>query len=220
MSHQNGKEIRFEPILKKFGFSEDDITAYWQRFYHSSMKYDALHARNWLHSRKKEREKHFPDFDDIESDFSTPPSLDDQHTNTGSTGMNINHSITALQDFNTVGVRFTDTNKVYTYKTSEDFTEGDHAVVCPSGILKIVQIVRVDDTPQIDFGSNVEYKWIVQRVSTVTYDTILDQEEQMAIQLRKTIANSKRKEVKEALLAEIGTEGQAKILAIMGGTEE
>ncbi len=211
MSRQNGKELRFNPILQRLGFSEVDISDYWQKFYHSSMKYDARHAARWIEDRVGS------DYEGMESEIE--PTLEEQHENSGSNTMSINHKITALQNFNTVGCRFDDTRKIYTYKTSENFEVGDKAIVCPNGSLKVVQIVRVDDTPQIEFGSNVEYKWIVQKIDLDSYNDRLEREEKMSVFIRQAIANKQREEVSAALEAVIGLSAVTELKALLSAPE-
>lgn len=214
----NDRERSYIEMMVADGISREHAAQYISYNRTSAKKYNLKYTRFWLR-------RNFPVYgnDSLTEDYEgmeTEPTTDELHTNEGNTGMNINHSITALQDFNTVGVRFTDSNKEYTYKTNDTFELGDSAVVCPNGILKIVRISRVDETPQIDFGSNVEYKWIVQKIDTTNYANITDQEERMAVELRKSIANKKRNEVKAALIEQIGAEGEAELLSIIGNIKD
>ncbi len=76
--------------------------------------------------------------------------------------------------FNTIGAKFEGTPRIYTYKVlaTAGFVEGDKAVVDVSGQLKIVDVVRVDRTPQIDPKADFEYKWVVCRVDLAAYKAL------------------------------------------------
>lgn len=209
------REKRYISELIDEGISAPHAIMYIQNNRTRALKYNLKYTFDWL---RKIYPEFYENLDNPVSDYKgmeTEPTLDEQHLNTGSSNMNINHTISALQEFNTVSVRFSDTSKTYTYKTKENFEAGDKAIVNPNGMLKVVTVIDVHETPQIDFGSNIEYKWIVQKVDTRAYEAILAQEEAIAVELRKSIAAKKRKEVKQELLESLGYQEVSKLQQIL-----
>lgn len=61
--------------------------------------------------------------------------------------------------------------RLYTYQTRLDLVEGDVVVVervrCES--YKTAVVARVDEVPQLDADSNIEYKWVVCKVDLKPY---------------------------------------------------
>lgn len=200
-------------LIHDLDFSHMEVAKFFAQFKDDSRRYSFRFASEWLRNKRHSEWRDNPfEYDDLPD---SEPTLDEQHRNQGDQTMNINHTITALQDFNTVGVRFDDSKRTYTYKTTEKFEEGDRAIVCPNGILKVVTVREVHDTPQIDFGSNIEYKWIVQKVDLESYNKRMEQEELMAVELRKSIANKKREEVKADLVKSLGVDDVNKLTALI-----
>ena len=213
----NAREVNFTNRLRHdLDFSHMEVAKFFAQFKDDSRRYSFKFASEWLRNKRHAEWSDSPfAYDDLADLPDSEPTLDDQHHNQGNQTMNINHTITALQDFNTVGVRFADSDRTYTYKTTEKFEEGDKAIVCPNGMLKVVTVKEVHETPQIDFGSNIEYKWIVQKVDLENYSNRMKQEELMAVELRKSIANKKREEVKAELVNSLGVDDVNKLTALI-----
>lgn len=89
--------------------------------------------------------------------------------------------------------------KQYTYKCQfKDVEVGDMVVLPPSSEGKmpsIGTIVRVDDEPQLNFESGIEYKWLLDKVDTTGYAAILEKEKQMMNVLRASERAKQRKEL-------------------------
>lgn len=62
--------------------------------------------------------------------------------------------------------------RIYTYKHRFLDLKKDELLVVqtPNGEYKVVQVVRVDDAPDLDPDSKIEYKWVVQRLNTADYE--------------------------------------------------
>jgi len=71
--------------------------------------------------------------------------------------------------------------KLYTYKVKKGYVQaGDLALVLDTqNRFKVVQVVSVDDTPNIDVNSAFDYKWLVQRIDTTTYDKCITAENEL-----------------------------------------
>lgn len=92
-----------------------------------------------------------------------------------------NHILSLLQDnYSTVGVSFSQASdtvsKLYAYKTRLPLVVGDMCVVEVGTELKVVRVTELHDFPNIDLDSNIEYKWIIQKVEREEYDSQLAKE--------------------------------------------
>lgn len=104
----------------------------------------------------------------------------------GEKGMKTKNIAAVLMDnCKTIGVKFSEGEKLYTYKTTEDFEIGEYVVVNTpryhiqgeySG-LTIAIVSEVHKVPQIDVDSNINYQWIVQKVDMANYKDLNAREE-------------------------------------------
>ncbi len=76
-----------------------------------------------------------------------------------------------IETFNTVGCRFDNGGKLYTYKTMDYLVKGDKVVVEVNGVLKVVTVAAVHPSPMARPGDTF-YKWIVSKVDTRGYEMI------------------------------------------------
>ena len=69
----------------------------------------------------------------------------------------------------TIGARFEVGGKVYTYITdkSDNIKVGDYVVVSVGNLYKVVRVVEIHNTPELNKGYN--YQWIVQRIDDSKY---------------------------------------------------
>jgi hypothetical protein len=71
-------------------------------------------------------------------------------------------------------------HKTWTFKVplSWNIKEGDIAVVKSNNGhgLSFVHVVSVDAIPDIDIDANFEYKWLVQKVDTTEFDSLVEKE--------------------------------------------
>lgn len=102
--------------------------------------------------------------------------------------------------------------KKYHYKTVEEFTRGDKAVVNVHGILKIVTITNVDCAN--DLQEHISYKWIVQRVDFTNYEHCKEVEGDVKQKLNGLRVNKLRKELEADLKETLGSDGVAEIKKI------
>jgi hypothetical protein len=88
--------------------------------------------------------------------------------------MNPRHLVSLIDgEYTTVAVRFDAASKLYTYKTRLKLQRNDWVIVSVNDVLKVVQVVQVHATPQIDFEAKFDYKWVVQKVDMSDYNTTL-----------------------------------------------
>lgn len=113
-------------------------------------------------------------------------------------------NVVALMDesANTVKVVFPEGNnsKRYTFLTDQPFEVGDHAVVeswYTSSGMAIVEVVEVDDVPDIDPEANYEYRWLVQRVDKETHREREQRMKQATEQMRTVRRRSQREQVRD-----------------------
>ena len=119
--------------------------------------------------------------------------------------INANQMVTAHQtNFQTLGlvlhkgsVGTEEYDKLYTYKAiiGMPFEKGDKVIVKDSrGYYRVVTVGEVHDTPQIEYGSEIEYTWIVQKVDPTHYNNMIELEAELYKKLGRLELQAKRKE--------------------------
>ena len=123
--------------------------------------------------------------------------------------LSLNHTISLFRkDFYTIKVIFNgdkkelgqNTNSIpteYTYKCLKSIKlEVDDIVVVltPDGFHKCVTVTEVHNIPKLDYDSRINYKWIVGKVNTSVYESILEQEEILKERIMELEIESKRQE--------------------------
>lgn len=153
--------------------------------------------------------------------------------------LSTNHLISLFrQDFTTIKVKFKESDdKLYTYKclkSEADALEiGCHVIVDVSIYMgddrkfKAAIVAQIDSVPDIDYDSDIIYKWIVCKVDTTIYNEILEQE---VILKEKIIAvelenkkNQYIKTIEEAspeLLKELRSWSWSKDLPVIGKKDD
>lgn len=113
--------------------------------------------------------------------------------------MNKHEEELILSDYYTVGVVFSNepTSKQYTYKVdkSMELKEEDLVVILADGQFKIVRVRSIHAEPNIDFSSNVDYKYIVDKVDLTVYNKL----QARSKEIKKTLDESKRRTLKKTL---------------------
>jgi len=120
--------------------------------------------------------------------------------------MNLNHLITANQsNFQTIAVQLSlaEGGATYIYKApiTMVLAPGDTVLVAKSGTAKegspqyrAVLVAQVHEHPQIDYASDINYTWIVDKVDDVGYLEQIELEQKQAGQLAHMEVASKKKE--------------------------
>lgn len=109
-----------------------------------------------------------------------------------------------MDGLKTIGVKFPDSNKIYTYKTLDNYEVGDYAIVCAHNtVLKIVDVAEVHTVPQIDPESSLKFQWIVQRIDFDNYKKLQEREDEfnnhLLILQQKTVKANAKALLSEAL---------------------
>lgn len=89
--------------------------------------------------------------------------------------------------------------QVYTYKCHFECILGDLVILPPhqnNKLPSVGTIVRIDDEPELNFESGIEYKWAVQRVDMDAYDKIQEKERALI----KVLRDGERKKQRQELL--------------------
>lgn len=136
--------------------------------------------------------------------------------------MNLNNAYAVLTDNAfTVQVKFFNSTantsgRVYTYLCDiAEIAVGDDAVVFVSSgdyeIPKVVKVVSVDRTIDVDLLGDIDYKWIVQRVDTTDYDRKLQEAQELQGKLAKLRRDAARNQLKSALVQALGLDASTDI---------
>ena len=151
---------------------------------------------------------------------------------------NLNHLVSLLQEgYKTIGVVFSAAPQaqpididiepifpsarnarqagpqVYTYKCHFECMPGDLVILPPSSEGKLPSIgtvVRVDDEPELNFESGIEYTWAVARVDFSQYEQIIGSEKKMIKILRDGEKQAARKRLLESYQLSLPEDGEAR----------
>lgn len=128
--------------------------------------------------------------------------------------MNKKHIVHLLQQgYVTIHVQFSFTSsnnpRFYTYKAKHPIAVGDYVIVetgtnNPCKLFTAV-VMKVDDFADIDTHSDIDYKWIVQKVDMTEYNKIKNQEKEFLdslkviekIKVRNNVLNDFKKHLPE-----------------------
>ena len=101
--------------------------------------------------------------------------------------------------------------KTYTFKAHFECVEGDQVLIHGGdGKIVIGNVVRVDAEPQLNFESDIEYKWAIGRVDTSAYDAVVKREAEMINGLRHMERARQRQELLQQLEATLPADGEAR----------
>lgn len=90
----------------------------------------------------------------------------------------------------------------YTYKTLDQSIKVDDYVVIPTDSrhkMTVGQVCEVDVL--MDIESDIEYKWIIDRVDKEAHDTVLKGEEEIVVEIKQSEANARLKQIQENMVA-------------------
>lgn len=95
-----------------------------------------------------------------------------------------------------------DDTKPFTYKSFDASIKKDDLVLVPTKTrhgMAVCKVVAVD--VDVDYDSQaIEYKWIIEKVSTAEYDRVLKLEEEAIADIRSADIRSKREELAAKLM--------------------
>lgn len=88
--------------------------------------------------------------------------------------------------------------KTYAYKTFDEFTAGDFAIVeTPSNGFQVVKVTGEVSISELD--TNVHYKWIVSKLDLTAYEKAKQMEQDVAKAIRKAENKQLLKELRESI---------------------
>lgn len=127
------------------------------------------------------------------------------------------------EDTKTIAVKFTDDNgfsqsNAYTYITHLDLAVGDWVVV-PSGpkdMLKICEVVAVDDDLEIEPNSDLKYKWVVDVIDVKAARENRDRNKE----IESMLASTYRVNARQAYAQQFLSGADPKVLALVKGKAE
>lgn len=93
------------------------------------------------------------------------------------------------------------TGQRYTYKCHFECQVGDLVILPPASDSKLPSIgtvVQVDDEPDLNFESGIEYKWAIAKVDTSAYADIMRREKELIKMLREQEKKTQRKRLLES----------------------
>jgi hypothetical protein len=132
--------------------------------------------------------------------------------------MNLHQKMSLFQkNFTTIGVSFDGSTKVYTYKAPSDveLKVDDHVLVWANQDFKVVRVVRVDETPRLDYSASAKFTWIVQKVDTSRYKAIQEQERAFITILAELERKQTEERIRQELIATLpGSDSQQLIEAV------
>lgn len=111
-----------------------------------------------------------------------------------------------INELKSVKVKFSiNSDKIYTYKTLlTDLEVDDFAIIKNHDTYKVVQVVEIDDIPDLNIDSNIEYKWIVQKVDDERYNELVQMENDISIELKRLQQKSIVSKAKDLLAETLG----------------
>ena len=93
--------------------------------------------------------------------------------------------------------------KGYTFKTLNPNVKVDDLVIVETGTRQGMTVVKVIETDvDIDFDSDIQYKWIVGIVNTEAHKALREQEQTAISAIKKAKISKKRKDLKTDLMAD------------------
>lgn len=92
-------------------------------------------------------------------------------------------------------------NTIYTFKadTTMDLRVGDLAIVDSQGEPKIVRIVEIHQTPQIDRNASFVYRWVIQKLDLTHYQKRISEEKVLEQLLERLTFIEQQRGLKERL---------------------
>lgn len=134
------------------------------------------------------------------------------------TGMNLrNCALLVRDDIKTVKVKFANAGRTYTYLLpphieAGDLTEGDALLVYRDTVadIAVAYFVRVDEHPDIDPNSDINYKWVM--ASLAAEHTRLAKLDELTDTIEQKLKIQQAGNVRDQILRQFGIESAAQLL--------
>ncbi len=109
--------------------------------------------------------------------------------------------------------------KTYTYVTNESFEPGDLAMVFVSQIPRVVRVVEVHTSAQIEPNSSMQFKWIVAKIDLTNHLFNMSKNTEIENVITKSYKRNLKSQFKSLMLADVAPEDQQLLLAALGETK-
>ena len=121
--------------------------------------------------------------------------------------MNSSYIQTILDDtIKTVSIKFQNSSKTYTYKTRLDLAPGDFVIVKTHNGLSIVRVEEVHNVPNIPQNSDIEFKWISQKVDVGAIESAEEADKEFHDKYQEEVRRKHRENAKAELIGTLGEE--------------
>lgn len=98
----------------------------------------------------------------------------------------------------------------YTYKTTLSLEEEDFVVVqTPNNGYQVCQVRSVMEPLEAELKSNINYKWIVQKVDFASFEACTNMEKQLMSKLKRAEARKRQQELRESAATFLSDEERA-----------
>ena len=129
---------------------------------------------------------------------------------------NFNSSPTLLGVDTLVGL----SAKTYTYVTTLDLKKGDCVLVHAVNQMKVVYVDTVHATAEILPNSEISYRWVISKVDTSDYDTLMAENAKIETTVGNAYKKNIRKQFGQMLLAELGVEESEELKQLISRKEK
>ena len=106
--------------------------------------------------------------------------------------------------------------KLYTYITHLALVPGDYAVVPARGTWKVVDVIEVDESVQLEPNDTIRYSWVVCKVDMDAYRDNAAQNEQIEALVNDAYKNNLRRGFQAQILGGLPDDSKAAVLALLG----
>jgi len=99
--------------------------------------------------------------------------------------------------------------KLYNYVTHLDVKVGDQVLVEAAGQMKVVTVVNVDDTVQVQPNAEYELRWVIMKIDLTEHEANMERNRK----IEEAVADAYRANLRRSFAAQIlsGVEGDARL---------
>lgn len=120
-------------------------------------------------------------------------------------------------DAKTIRVKFsTGSEQPYTYICHYDVMVGDAVLVEANGRMQVVEVTEVDSEVKIEPGSDIRYKWVIQKLDLTEHFTNLTRNAEIEELVRSAYQANLRRSFAQQLLSGVDASSQEALLKLLG----
>lgn len=123
------------------------------------------------------------------------------------------------EDAKTIKIRFKPgaQETLYTYICHYDVIPGDVVLVMGNDRMHVVEVVEVDTDVKIEPGSDIRYKWVVQKVDLTEHCANMKRNEEIEELVRTAYQANLRRSFAQQLLSGVDAAAQDSLKKLIGG---